>query len=87
MLCLFYLLGLLLKYTFEAPKGNITMKKIMMPLALVGLLSLSITSCNDDLNSDVNQDVQNEATKNVSTRGINPVVVLPSKNLNYDEVL
>ncbi len=82
----FCLCGLHLKYTFVAPQGNIIMKKIILPLVLVGLLSLSVTSCNDDLNSEINQEIQNEVTKTFASRGINPTVVLPSKNLNYDEI-
>lgn len=62
------------------------MKKTFVPLVLAGLLCLSVTACNDDLNTEVSQEVQRESNQHLSGRGINPVVVLPSKNLSYDEV-
>ncbi len=51
----------------------------MTLLALAGITSISCQN-------DINEEAQPTAETSKSFKGINPVVSLPSKYLNYDEV-
>ncbi|MDQ0782785.1 thiol-activated cytolysin [Chryseobacterium sp. W4I1] len=58
------------------------MKRIILPITLLVLTGISSISCRQDINEEAQTVIEGAKT----SRGINPVVSLPSKYLNYDEV-
>lgn len=58
------------------------MKKLILPITVLVLSTMSVVSCREESI----EETQAISKESLTSKGINPVVAVPSKNLNYDEV-